>query len=808
MNKFTEIIDKYLSGQMSTEEKTEFETQLKLNPELNAEFELQKQVMKGVQRHGLKESTQQGLKKGSFKTKMFKWGTAILITAATSVLIWVAKEKMFSHKENVRYELNEENKKQWTDADKNLSSEVFEINAKKDTVIETQGGIVIAIPAGAFLNKAGVEVKGNIEIEIKEALNPSDIMKAGLSTMSDGKLLQTGGMFYINARQDDENLALAKNKGLYVNVPAAQQNKDMMLFEGKRLDNGQINWVNPKPFENKLNAVDILSLNFYPPHFLDSVKAFGFDVTNKRLTDSIYYSLECGYESVTRKKSVAAIDSSSAPMVTTAVLSIEDEKLIASIQQAVQDSENVQMKRSLIEKLRPSANGATVFKQNCAVCHFLDNRKLTGPGLQDADKRAPKGDWLFNYIKNCEKVKKSGDVYANSLSKGNSVMTVFEGTLSDAEIRSLVSYIWGVSVESEATSACEISPSRIHAIWDIKFNNTILATKEFEERLQAIFGTCNSGVFNLYAGNLNKKLYELDSMAMSMTQSHKFEEFYERRDGGVPVNESHMQMLGRYLEEKRKTYLEAAKLAMQKLYDDERRKSEMANEKRVKHGEGEGMRETKKFSEEFRLNLKEAYRQLGKPEPKIVTNIYYSVTIVNMGWKNVDAYVAEATIARTTLNYTDPETGNKAVIKYTPFTLTISEYANYERVFAYLLPNKLSSFQRMNNAGNVFKENLNELINYDLVVLGFKGKDVYFKQIADVKSGEKTVTLEISSQVNVDALLKNYTYSQTETDFTRELKYQVFEQQEEIRQTAIKNREEITWKLKQTIYPCMYMSSK
>ena len=90
-----------------------------------------------------------------------------------------------------------------------------------------------------------------------------------------------------------------------------------------------------------------------------------------------------------------------------------------------------------------AADGGTVFKQNCAVCHSLGDNVITGPGLKGIVDRAPKGDWLFNWVRNSEKMIKSGDPEANKIFKeykGVS-MTVFEGTISDDDIKAVVEYI-------------------------------------------------------------------------------------------------------------------------------------------------------------------------------------------------------------------------------------------------------------------------------------------------------------------------------------------------------------------------------
>jgi len=88
-------------------------------------------------------------------------------------------------------------------------------------------------------------------------------------------------------------------------------------------------------------------------------------------------------------------------------------------------------------------DGAKLFKQNCAVCHSLTDQKLTGPGLAGVFDRAPKGDWLKNWILNNEKLIKSGDAYANKIynENGKAAMTVFEGQLTDKDVDAILAYV-------------------------------------------------------------------------------------------------------------------------------------------------------------------------------------------------------------------------------------------------------------------------------------------------------------------------------------------------------------------------------
>lgn len=89
-------------------------------------------------------------------------------------------------------------------------------------------------------------------------------------------------------------------------------------------------------------------------------------------------------------------------------------------------------------------DGAKLYKQNCAVCHSSHtDQKLTGPGLKGIFDRAPKGDWLKNWILNNEKLIKSGDAYANKIynENGKAAMTVFEGQLTEKDVEAILGFI-------------------------------------------------------------------------------------------------------------------------------------------------------------------------------------------------------------------------------------------------------------------------------------------------------------------------------------------------------------------------------
>ena len=105
-----------------------------------------------------------------------------------------------------------------------------------------------------------------------------------------------------------------------------------------------------------------------------------------------------------------------------------------------------------------AADGAKIFKQNCAVCHRLDGQKLTGPGLGGVATRVPGGDWLFKWIKNNKALIKAKDAYAVKIYTEYGVdMTIFDGVIPDEDIKTLVEYIKNPPKETPA-AATTVAP--------------------------------------------------------------------------------------------------------------------------------------------------------------------------------------------------------------------------------------------------------------------------------------------------------------------------------------------------------------
>ena len=140
-------------------------------------------------------------------------------------------------------------------------------------------------------------------------------------------------------------------------------------------------------------------------------------------------------------------------------------------------------------------DGEKLFKANCAQCHTTTDQSTTGPGLKGVLSRIPGGNWQYDFIHNPAGMINSGDPYANSIypAKYKTIMNAFP-SLTNREIDAIMA--WADHLGKPY--GLEIDPARIAALQSEEFQNTLIATKEFEERLQVIFKLGSPEILDLY----------------------------------------------------------------------------------------------------------------------------------------------------------------------------------------------------------------------------------------------------------------------------------------------------------------------
>ena len=761
MNHNSIIIDKYLQNELSETEKQEFESKLNTDSGLREELHIQQQLMKAAEKAGLKNEFAKAISKRILIKRLIRW-TAVIAVAGAAFIIYAVATGLFHIPGN-------------SNGDKQPLTEQFEINNSRDTIIETDEGVIFAIPARSF-NTDGKYVR----IEIKTAIGPHRILRMGLSTTSNGQLLQTAGMFSINGYENGRALTLSKN--ISVSVPAKHIDPGMQLFDGVEDSNGRINWVNPKPIARNLRTYDIATLDFYPPDYIPTLKALNRDYQNKKYTDSLYYSFS---------GNSPASPATPAPAVV-------PEQVNGSNRTA-----NDYPADSTIAAVEPSSpDGGRLFKENCQSCHKPLER-LTGPALKDIRKTIPGGDWVYKWMHNSDELAASGDLEAMRIKAeyGSAAMNHFP-QLTPKDIDAILDY-------ADSYTGLEIDPSKIKAIWDPKFNNTIIATKEFEERLRYIHSTCTDVCFQNYLQHLDKPIYWIDSLNATLGSdagAEKFLEFAARRDGGVIIASGLQSQLSNYFTQKSKAYREAVEKTWAKYQQELQHLQNIADDKTREQQLKEFDREEKNFNEEFCANLTNAYNQIGikrtcndtVPQP---SEKYYNITISTPGWKNLDQYVLSATIDRESMTYTDPVSGKVAKLIYNPVNIKIENADQYDKVLVYLAPDSLSSFQLVEKKNNTYPEKLNSLFHYGAVVLAYKGEQAYFFKKDDIQPGEHVFSLAEISEDKLTVAL-NALSPGKEKEFRSEFQFRFFEQKEALRQVQLQKDMEFREQVKRSVFKC------
>lgn len=133
--------------------------------------------------------------------------------------------------------------------------QVFFHNNESEITVFGDKGSIIDIPAMAFQTADGREVL-DVKITLKEAYSFGDMVSHNLSTVSDGKLIETGGMIFIAAvdAKTGEQLQLKDKKEIDIAMPSQKElPSDMQLFAGdnRKSVGEKMNW---KPVNKKFTS--------------------------------------------------------------------------------------------------------------------------------------------------------------------------------------------------------------------------------------------------------------------------------------------------------------------------------------------------------------------------------------------------------------------------------------------------------------------------------------------------------------------------------------------------------------------------
>jgi hypothetical protein len=556
-----------------------------------------------------------------------------------------------------------------------VPSQNFKLNANIDNVVEGKNGTILIMPKGCFKNSKGEIVTEQIKVELSEALSIEEMLLSNLTTTSDGKLLETDGMIYINATVNGEQLTINKENPIHIEIPTNKRKAEMMAYKGIRDENGNMNWIEPKELKKFLVPIDINSLDFYPEGFETEVNN-GMPFRNhttatRKLTDSLYYSLSISNGS------------------------------------------------DLLDVLVPTDYNEPYYNKNKEVI----NGKYTDKSFE-----------------------------------------------SDVSMDSTTTE----EVTEESPAVCGIDPAIIKVIKDEKYQNTLIATREFETRLQIIFKACRNDILEIYIKNLDKNLWELDSMAAITLGEHRqygdFYDFYKQGLTNVKEANKYSELLQTYYEER---------------FQEVKTELESVNRKAIKELQKQNKIAEKTASKYKKLLLK---RETHRMET-------YGFEWTETGWINID----RGTIPK--------DWGPQRL------EMIVQNGKNYDRVHTYVVYTSIKSLYRLNSTdGESFfvgndeqKEMLMPKKQLAVAISIAYKDDIPYLALKEFETGSEPqikLSLQESSSQKIKEAIKPYNGYGKENRIDKDLEFMVLFAKEKKRQEKLKTESQFIGRLWSISNPC------
>lgn len=738
------LIEKHIRQELSADEQQQFDQLVASNTEFKNAVDQENQLKEGLRRIALRQEITKTRSQYSIK----KWGIRIGLGLAISGMalagyFYLNREdapSIFPVEESVietpSAEIIPAKGDLW-----NLPTQAYTINNTKDNVVESDYGIVLAIPKNAFVNPKGETVSDEVTIQIKEAFTASDIIKAGLTTLSGKDLLESGGMFELTAIHKKDTLTLAAGKEIYSEIPTLSKKSGMQLYDGETTEDGLVNWINPKKEATYLTPVDIHTLDFYPPGYIAALQELGYGDASKKTKDSLFFSFYC------------------APPAVEVVQEVEEE---------ISDE---------------------IFKEEIPVTSkstLIESKEITND-LKIDDKNTP--------IKSKSVQSKHGFIATDSSNLGGEQALIGDAHDSD-------------------TSYCRgIMPSDIQAIWNDKFQNTNIATVAFEKRLKYLYKSCDKTLLAHYINNLDQDFAKLDAWVANHSSGETqktFRRFANENLGRVNTRKSQIKTLAKFYDKKRKLYAKAAQETQEKFWTEQQQLDQDAGAKKLVNAQQNQARKQANFTKEFDFNLTRVYKKLGLKRTTWVSGEEdrYQFVITNMGAKNIDRKIYEATANRKTTTIT--ANGKSATVTYNEMRIKLKSPGDYDILRAYFINPRLFSFERYKFNKNIFEAKLNGDLNYNTVVVGYKGNEAfvwtYDNQSSKVK--ELTTSLKAISKQELDKLLAILLPKQAKNDITADIRYAFFKSADNKRVKRNRDIQRVRNSLYSIVMPCEIWESE
>lgn len=326
-----------------------------------------------------------------------------------------------------------------------------------------------------------------------------------------------------------------------------------------------------------------------------------------------------------------------------------------------------------------------------------------------------------------------------------------------------------------------INPAIIKTIRTKSFENSLIATREFEIRLQSIFESCSDDIIKIYINNSSKNLWELDNLASIYladlgkdSLSQIFSDFSKEKLTNVENANQYSELLKAHYQKK----LKEITAELQALHNKALQQIQKNNDA------------AKQLAKEYKSLLFE--REKHRMET-------YGFEWTDTGWINIDKEVP---------NITDPE-----IIDNKKYELLIMNSKKYEQIYSYIIYSSIKSIYRLNTTDNELfyigdKESDVSIMSRNntaaLFSIAYTGEKIFLavKEFNTSSNSNHTLDLKLTNQQKIKEVLQPYEGYKTENKIEKDLEYMALFQKEKKRQEGLKAENSFMLKLWEKANPC------
>jgi hypothetical protein len=182
---------------------------------------------------------------------------------------------------------------EYSNAFANNITQTFTAAPHKISVLTAKKGLRVTVNPVVLEKEDGTAVDEKINVSIIELTTSEDLFKSNAATVSNGRLLASGGSYFIGMECNGQKLRIKKGKNLQVEFPVIKEN-EMQLFYGQRDTANNMNWLDAGINLQQYKEDEILFTDSNNNNLTDNFPAFtltagGEAKVYRTLNEKVYY---------------------------------------------------------------------------------------------------------------------------------------------------------------------------------------------------------------------------------------------------------------------------------------------------------------------------------------------------------------------------------------------------------------------------------------------------------------------------------------------------------------------------------------